>query len=226
LAAVLRNKRNERGAIDFDFKESQVIVDEKGHPTDVVIRDRQVGERLIEEFMLAANETIAEHFYRLDVPMLHRIHENPDEEKLEHCFEFLAGIGYQIKGTKESTHPLELQKALSRVKGESEEMIVSKLMLRPMKQAKYDPKSIGHFGLATQFYTHFTSPVRRYPDLMVHRLIRNYLINKKMDQKTVDKWKEELPELARHSSETERTAVDAERDVDDMKKAEYMLDKI
>src|SRR5699024_7310461 len=144
LASTLRAKRNRRCAIDFDFKESQVIVDNEGHPTDVVIRDRQVGERLIEEFMLAANETIAEHFHWLEVPFIHRIHENPDEGKLEHFFEFLAGLGYQIKGTKESTHPLELQKALNKVKGEKEEMVISKLMLRSMKQAKYDPVSIGH----------------------------------------------------------------------------------
>src|SRR5699024_12813167 len=155
-------------------KESQVIVDEKGHPSDVVIRDRQVGERLIEEFMLAANETIAEHFYWLDVPFVHRIHENPDEEKLEHFFEFLAGIGYKIKGTKESTHPLELQKALRRVKGESEAMVVSKLMLRSMKQEKYARTRIGHFGIANEYYTHYTSPIRRYTELIVHRLIRTY----------------------------------------------------
>lgn len=226
LASVLRNKRNERGAIDFDFKESQVIVDEKGYPTDVVIRDRQVGERLIEEFMLAANETIAEHFYWLDVPFVHRIHENPDEEKLEHFFEFLAGIGYQIKGTKESTHPLELQKALSRVKGESEEMVVSKLMLRSMKQAKYDPTSIGHFGLATDYYTHFTSPIRRYPDLIVHRLIRTYLLKGDMNSKTLKKWKGLLPEITQHTSTMERAAIDTEREVDDLKKAEYMKEKI
>src|SRR5699024_1766297 len=132
----------------------------------------------------AANETIAEHFYWLDVPFVHRIHENPDEEKLEQFFEFLSGIGYQIKGTIESTHTLELQKALSRVKGESEEMVVSKLMLRYMKQAKYDPTSIGHFGLATDYYAHFTSPIRRYPDLIVHRLIRTYLLKGDMNSKT------------------------------------------
>lgn len=226
LAAILRGKRMGRGAIDFDFKEAQVLVDDEGKAKDVVLRERSVGERLIEEFMLAANETIAEHFHWLDVPFIHRIHEDPDQDKLQHFFEFLAGLGYSVKGKANEVHPQALQKVLDEVHGEAEEMIVSKLMLRSMKQAKYDPKSIGHFGLATQFYTHFTSPIRRYPDLTVHRLIRNYLINKKMDQRTIDKWKEEMPEIARHSSETERTAVDAERDVDDMKKAEYMLDKI
>ncbi len=226
LAANLRAKRNRRGAIDFDFKESQVVVDEKGHPIDVVIRDRQVGERLIEEFMLAANETIAEHFHWLEVPFIHRIHENPDEGKLEHFYEFLAGLGYQIKGTKDTAHPLELQKALNKVKGEREEMVISKLLLRSMKQAKYDPESVGHFGLATDYYTHFTSPIRRYPDLIVHRLIRTYLLKGDLSSKTIKKWKKELPEIAQHTSSMERAAIDTEREVDDLKKAEYMKDKI
>src|SRR5699024_9501246 len=141
-------------------------------------------------------------------------------------FEFLAGLGYSVKGTANEIHPQALQKVMEEVQGKPEEMIVSKLMLRPMKQAKYDPKSIGHSGFASQFYTHFTAPIRRYPDLAVHRLIRTYLFEKKMDQSTMDQWKEKMPEIARHTSEAERTAVDAERDVDDMKKAEYMLDKI
>lgn len=226
LAATLRSKRMARGAIDFDFKEAQVLVDEEGKAQDIVIRERSVGERLIEEFMLAANETVAEHFHWMDVPFIHRIHENPDQGKLEHFFEFLAGLGHHVKGTANDVHPQALQKVLEKVKGLTEEMIVSKLMLRSMKQAKYDPQSIGHFGLATEFYTHFTSPIRRYPDLIVHRLIRQYLIDNQMDKKTIDQWKENLPEIARHTSEKERAAVDAEREVDDLKKAEYMLDKI
>lgn len=226
LAAVLRGKRMGRGAIDFDFKEAKVLVDDEGKAVDVVLRERSVGEKLIEEFMLAANETVAEHFHWLDVPFLHRIHEDPNEDKLQHFFEFLAGLGHSVKGTANEIHPQALQKVIETVKGEPEELIVSKLMLRSMKQAKYDPKSIGHFGLATQFYTHFTSPIRRYPDLTVHRLIRTYLFNKEMDQKTIDTWKEKMPEIARHSSEAERTSVSAERDVDDLKKAEYMVDKI
>lgn len=226
LAQVLRKKRMKRGAIDFDFKEAQVIVDEEGTATDVVIRERSVGERLIEEFMLCANETIAEHFHWLDVPFIHRIHEAPDESKLEHFFEFLAGLGYVVKGTANDVHPLELQKVLERVKGETEEMVISKLMLRSMKQAKYDPISIGHFGLSTDFYTHFTSPIRRYPDLIVHRLIRTYLINGKLNDKTLKYWKKQLPDIAKHASEMERAAVETEREVDDLKKAEYMLDKI
>ncbi|UJL45260.1 ribonuclease R [Virgibacillus sp. NKC19-16] len=226
LASILRGKRMGRGAIDFDFKEAQVLVDEKGKAEDVVIRERSVGERLIEEFMLAANETVAEHFHWMDVPFIHRIHEDPDESKLQSFFEFLGSLGLSVKGTANEVHPQALQKVIEEVQGEPEEMIVSKLMLRAMKQAKYDPQSIGHFGLATEFYTHFTSPIRRYPDLIVHRLIRTYLINKQMDKDTIRYWKESLPEIARHTSEKERSAVDAERETDDLKKAEYMQDKI
>lgn len=226
LASILRKKRMSRGAIDFDFKEAKVIVDEEGKAIDVVIRERSVAERLIEEFMLAANETIAEHFHWLDVPFIHRIHEDPDEAKLQTFFEFLAGLGISVKGTANEVHPQALQKVLDDIQGEPEEMVVSKLMLRSMKQAKYDPISVGHFGLATEFYTHFTSPIRRYPDLIVHRLIRTYLIEKKMDAKTITHWKERLPEIARHASMMERRAVDAERDTDDLKKAEFMQDKI
>ncbi|MGX4668856.1 ribonuclease R [Cerasibacillus sp. JNUCC 74] len=226
LAAILRRKRMNRGAIDFDFKEAKVLVDEAGKPIDVVLRERSVAERLIEEFMLAANETVAEHFHWMDVPFIHRIHEDPDPDKLQTFFEFLAGLGYVIKGTSNEIHPQALQKVLEEVKGKPEEMIVSKLMLRSMQQAKYDPQSIGHFGLATPYYTHFTSPIRRYPDLTVHRLIRMYLIDKKMDQRTLKKWKSELPEIAKQSSIAERRAVDAERETDDLKKAEFMQDKI
>lgn len=226
LAAILRKKRMKRGAIDFDFKEAQVLVDEQGKAEDIVIRERSVGEKLIEEFMLAANETVAEHFHWLDVPFIHRIHEDPDDGKLQHFYEFLAGLGHRVKGTANEVHPQALQQILEKVKGKPEEMIISKLMLRSMKQAKYDPQGIGHFGLATEFYTHFTSPIRRYPDLTVHRLIRTYLLDKKMDKKTLDRWKEILPDIARHTSEMERASVEAEREVDDLKKAEYMADKI
>lgn len=226
LASILRSKRMNRGAIDFDFNEAQVIVDESGHPTDVVLRHRGVSERLIEEFMLAANETVAEHFHWMDVPFIHRIHEDPDEDRLQKFFEFIGQFGYSVKGVKNDIHPQALQNVLDEVKGEQEEMIISKLMLRSMKQAKYDPKSIGHFGLATEFYTHFTSPIRRYPDLIVHRLIRTYLVNGDISEETQAKWKTKLSEIAKHTSEQERVAVDAERDTDDLKKAEFMQDKI
>ncbi|MFC2947205.1 ribonuclease R [Virgibacillus sediminis] len=226
LAKILNSKRMGRGAIDFDFKEAQVLVDEKGKAEDVVLRERSVGERLIEEFMLAANETIAEHFHWMDVPFIHRIHEDPDQGKLERFFEFLAGLGITVKGTANEVHPQALQKVIDEVQGRPEEMIVNKLMLRSMQQAKYDPRSVGHFGLATEFYTHFTSPIRRYPDLVVHRLIRTYLIEKNLQKKTIQAWKEKMPDIARHTSERERAAVDAERETDDLKKAEYMQDKI
>lgn len=226
LAKILRGKRMGRGAIDFDFKEAKVLVNEEGKAVDVVIRERSVAERIIEEFMLAANETVAEHFYWLNVPFVYRIHENPDEDKLQSFFEFLSGMGIRVKGVAHDIHPQQLQKILENVAERPEEMIVSKLMLRSMKQAKYDPNSIGHFGLAATYYTHFTSPIRRYPDLIVHRLIRTYLIHKQMSKKVIHKWEQLLPDITKHASLMERRAVDAERETDDLKKAEYMLDKI
>lgn len=226
LAEILRKKRFGRGAIDFNFKEAQVIVDDTGHPIDVIIRERSVAERLIEEFMLIANETVAEHFHWMELPFIYRIHEDPDEEKLKNFYQFLGQFGYQVKGTANEVHPQALQQVLDLVKGEQEEMVISKLLLRSLKQAKYDFNSIGHFGLATKFYTHFTAPIRRYPDLIVHRLIRTYLIEGKVDENIQNHWKAKLPEIAKHTSERERIAGDAERETDDLKKAEYMLDKI
>ncbi|MDE3840074.1 ribonuclease R [Bacillus methanolicus] len=226
LASILRNKRMKRGAIDFDFKEAKIIVDEEGKPTDVVIRERSVAERLIEEFMLAANETVAEHFHWLDVPFIYRIHEDPKEDKLRRFFEFITNFGYIVKGTANHVHPRALQEIIEEVQGKPEEMVVSTVMLRSMQQAKYKPESLGHFGLSTDFYTHFTSPIRRYPDLIVHRLIRTYLIEGKMDPATREKWNARLPDIAEHSSNMERRAVEAERETDELKKAEYMEDKI
>ncbi len=179
LAQVLRTKRMKRGAIDFDFKEAKVLVNEEGAPTEVVLRERSVAEKLIEEFMLAANETVAEHFHWMEVPFIYRIHEDPKEDKLQRFFEFITNFGLIVKGTANTIHPRALQEIVEDVQGEPEEMVVSTMMLRSMQQAKYDPESLGHFGLATEFYTHFTSPIRRYPDLIVHRLIRTYLIEGK-----------------------------------------------
>lgn len=226
LASILRNKRMKRGAIDFDFKESKVLVDEEGKPTDVVLRERSVAERLIEEFMLAANETVAEHFHWMDVPFIYRIHEDPKEDKLRRFFEFITNFGYIVKGTANEVHPRALQEIIEEVQGKPEEMVISTVMLRSMQQAKYDAESLGHFGLSTEFYTHFTSPIRRYPDTIVHRLIRTYLIEGKLDETTRGKWGARLPEIAQHSSKMERRAVDAERETDELKKAEYMADKI
>jgi len=226
LASILRNKRMKRGAIDFDFKEAKVLVDTDGAPTDVVIRERSVAEKLIEEFMLVANETVAEHFHWLDVPFIYRIHEDPDEDRLQRFFEFILNFGLIVRGTANQVHPRALQEILESVSGKPEEMVVSKIMLRSMKQAKYDPESLGHFGLSAEFYTHFTSPIRRYPDLIVHRLIRTYLIEGYVDRDTQEKWAELLGEIATHSSQMERRSVQAERDVEDLKKAEFMADKI
>ena len=226
LAQILREKRMKRGAIDFDFKESKVLVDEDSKPTDVVLRERSVAERLIEEFMLAANETVAEHFHWMEVPFIYRIHEDPKEDKLRRFFEFITNFGYIVKGTANDVHPRALQEIIEEVQGKPEEMVISTVMLRSMQQAKYDPESLGHFGLSTEFYTHFTSPIRRYPDTIVHRLIRTYLIEGKLDETTREKWNARLPEIAQHSSKMERRAVDAERETDELKKAEYMEDKI
>lgn len=226
LAAILRQKRLNRGAIDFDFKEAKVLVDEDGNPTDVVLRERSVAERLIEEFMLVANETVAEHMHWLDLPFIYRIHEDPKEDKLQRFFEFITNFGLIVRGKANSVHPRALQEILDEVRGKPEEMVVSTVMLRSMQQAKYYPENLGHFGLSTEFYTHFTSPIRRYPDLIVHRLIRTYLIEGKIDEATQAKWKEMLGEIAEHSSKMERRAVDAERETDELKKTEFMLDKI
>ncbi|KKK39410.1 ribonuclease R [Mesobacillus campisalis] len=226
LAAILRGKRMGRGAIDFDFKESKVLVDENGHPSDVVLRERSVAERLIEEFMLVANETVAEHFHWMEVPFIYRIHEDPKEDKLRRFFEFITNFGYLVRGTANSVHPKALQAIIEEVQGKPEEMVISTVMLRSMQQAKYFEESLGHFGLSTEFYTHFTSPIRRYPDTIVHRLIRTYLIEGKIDQHTKEKWNAQLPEIAKHSSDMERRAVEAERETDELKKAEYMEDKI
>lgn len=226
LQGILQKKRMKRGAIDFDFKEAKVIVDDDGKPVDVVIRERSIGERIIEEFMLAANETVAEHFHWMEVPFIYRIHEDPKEEKLQRFFEFITNFGLIVRGTANVVHPRALQEIIESVQGKPEELVVSTVMLRSMQQAKYFPDSIGHFGLSTKYYTHFTSPIRRYPDLIVHRLIRTYLFEGKVDPATREKWNARLDEIAQHTSSRERRAVDAERDTDELKKAEFMEDKI
>jgi len=185
-----------------------------------------VAERLIEEFMLVANETVAEHFHWLQVPFIYRIHEDPKEEKLRRFFEFITNFGYIVKGTANEVHPRALQEIIEEVQGTPEEMVISTVMLRSMQQAKYYPESLGHFGLSTDFYTHFTSPIRRYPDLIVHRLIRTYLVEGDISAPTQEKWNSKLTNIAEHSSNMERRSVEAERETDELKKAEYMLDKI
>jgi ribonuclease R len=227
LSKRLRQGRLDRGAIDFDFPEAKILVDDNGKPYDIVKRDRSVAEMLIEEFMLAANETVAEHFHRMKVPFLYRIHEDPDSEKLMRFIEFAANFGYMIKGIKGAkVHPQILQKLLNEIKGTKEETVISTVMLRSMKQAKYDAESTGHFGLAAEFYSHFTSPIRRYPDLVIHRVMREILLSGKLSDKRHDYLAERMVDIAKQSSERERIAVEAERDTDNLKKAEYMMDKI
>ncbi|PKH08935.1 ribonuclease R [Planomicrobium sp. MB-3u-38] len=226
LASILRDKRMRRGAIDFDFKESKVLVDEDGNPTDVVVRERTVAERLIEEFMLAANETVAEHFHHMEVPSLYRIHEDPKPEKLQRFFEFVTNFGIVVKGTGNEIHPRALQEIVESIEGTPEEPVISTMLLRSMQQAKYSAESLGHFGLSTEFYTHFTSPIRRYPDLIIHRLIRTYLIEKDLSKSTLMHWEANMDDIATHTSERERRAVEAERDTDALKKTQFMADKI
>ncbi|MBW5448904.1 ribonuclease R, partial [Cohnella sp. CFH 77786] len=228
LALALRSARMRRGAIDFDFQESKVIVDEQGKPVDIVKRERSIAEQIIEEFMLAANETVAEHFHWLKVPFLYRIHEEPDGEKLRHFMQFAGNFGYAVRGKGNTVHPRALQTLLEEIRGTKEETVISTMMLRSMKQAKYDAESLGHFGLAAEFYSHFTSPIRRYPDLVIHRVMREVMENGGggLPDLRHDVLAGRMPDIAQQSSERERVAVDAERDTEKLKKAEFMLDKI
>lgn len=227
LALKLRTNRMRRGAVDFDFDEAKVIVDDEGKAVDIIKRERTIAEQIIEEFMLAANETVAEHFHWLKVPFLYRIHEDPDPEKLQNFMAFAANFGYQIKGRGNSIHPRALQTLLEDIEGTKEQTVLSTMMLRSMKQAKYDAESTGHFGLAAEYYSHFTSPIRRYPDLVIHRVIREVLENSgALTAERQEYLTARMPDIAQQSSERERVAVDAERDTEQMKKAEYMLDKV
>ncbi len=226
LALKLRGKRIEAGAIDFDFDEIKIIVDEAGKPTDIVRVERSIAEQLIEEFMLVTNKTIAQHYYQLQTPFLYRVHEDPDPDKLMSFAEFLSTLGYRAPGLTTDTHPRVLQGILKKIKGTPEETIISTLLLRSMKQARYHHEPLGHFGLSTKYYSHFTSPIRRYPDLQIHRIISESLDKGKLSAGRVEFLQGIMPEVAVHSSERERIAVDAERETDDLKKAEYMLDKI
>ncbi|WP_438498134.1 ribonuclease R [Paenibacillus sp. IHBB 3054] len=227
LAMKLRDARMRRGAVDFDFEESKIIVDENGKAVDIVKRERSVAEQIIEEFMLAANETVAEHFHWLKVPFLYRIHEDPDPEKLQNFMAFAANFGYHVKGRGNSVHPRALQSLLEDIQGTKEQTVISTMMLRSMKQAKYDAESTGHFGLAAEYYSHFTSPIRRYPDLVIHRVMREVIENGgALSQKRHDYLSSRMPDIAQQSSERERVAVEAERDTEQLKKAEYMQDKV
>ena len=226
LAAILRKNKIERGYIDFDIDESKIIVDEKGEAIDVVLRDRGTGQRLIEDFMIAANETVATCIYFMDLPFVYRIHGKPNEEKINSFIKFIGLLGYKIKGKYDEVTPKDMQKILEQLKEKKEFHLLSTLLLRSMQKAIYDTNNIGHFGLASKCYTHFTSPIRRYPDTTVHRLIRTYLFDKKINPETVDYYEHKLPFLTEHSSTKERDAIECERQVDDLKKAEYMMKHI
>ena len=224
LCNILREKRMRRGAIDFNFEESKIILNDLGKPIDIKPYDRAIANRIIEEFMLVCNETIAEHMYWTNLPFVYRIHEEPDEEKLEKFKEFIYNLGYVVRWGQE-THPRALQDILDKVKGKKEETVVSTLLLRSMMQAKYSPECVGHFGLAAKYYCHFTSPIRRYPDLQIHRIIKEQL-NGKIDEKRAARLSNIVEVASKQSSEMERLAQEAEREVDDLKKAEYMQERI
>ena len=221
LAAILRAKRHKRGSIDFDFPESKIILDANGHPTEVKPYERNVATKIIEDFMLIANETVAQHFYWLELPFVYRTHDNPDSEKVMKLATFLNNFGYHIKMSREEIHPKEIQKLLGKIEGTPEETLISRLTLRSMKQAKYTVECSGHFGLACQYYCHFTSPIRRYPDLQIHRIIKEQLRGRLKENRIEHYWNK-LPEVANHSSKMERRAEEAERETDKLKKAEYM----
>lgn len=224
LCKILYKKRINRGAIDFDFEECKIILDEEGKPAEIKPYEREIGNRIIEEFMLVCNETIAEYMFWANIPFVYRIHEEPDSEKLQHFNEFVYNLGYSIKYSKE-IHPKALQEVVEKVKGKKEETVINTLLLRSLKQAKYSPECVGHFGLAARYYCHFTSPIRRYPDLIIHRIIKEY-IKGRTTEKRIKKLEGEVAYASVQSSEMERLAEEAEREVDDLKKAEYMSERI
>ena len=219
-AELLRKKRFARGSVDFDFPESKIILDENGHPTDIKPYDRNVATKIIEDFMLAANETVAEDYFWQDMPFLYRTHENPDPEKMRKLATFINNLGYTLRLT-DDLRPKEIQKLLSEIEGSDAENLISRLTLRSMKKAKYTTECVGHFGLAAKYYCHFTSPIRRYPDLQIHRIIKENL-HGGMSDKRSEHFAAILPEVAKQTSATERRADDAERDTDKLKMVQYM----
>ncbi|MBD5431848.1 ribonuclease R [Lactobacillus agrestimuris] len=225
LHAALYKQRHRRGAIDFEEPEAKIVVDEKGKPVDIVLHERGTAEKMIESFMLMANETVAEDFYRKHVPFLYRVHETPDAERIKNFFEFCSAFGLNVKADPENIKPIDLQKVVSKTEGTPEEAVVQMMMLRSLKQAHYSEDALGHFGLAAQFYTHFTSPIRRYSDLMVHRMIHEYS-DKGMGEKVQDHFKSYLPNVAEQTSTQERVSIDTEREVNDLKMTEYMADQV
>ena len=233
LAGILREKRRKRGSIDFDFPECKIYLDRDGHPLDIKPYERNVATDIIEDFMLAANETVAQHFYWMELPFVYRVHDVPDGERIQKLSAIINNFGYYMKSvgrtgakvSSEEIHPKEIQKLLAKIAGTPEEAMISRLALRSMKQAKYSIECTGHFGLACPYYCHFTSPIRRYPDLQIHRIIKEQLRGR-LNEERVAHYREILPEVAKHSSETERRADEAERETDKLKKVEYMEDRI
>ena len=221
LAGILRQKRMKRGSIDFDFPETKVILDAEGNPIDIRPYDRNVATKIIEDFMLAANETVASDFYWRELPFVYRTHENPDTEKIQKLSTFINNFGYSLHIGADEVHPKELQKLLSKIEGTQEEALISRLTLRSMKQARYTVDNTGHFGLAADCYCHFTSPIRRYPDLQIHRIIKESLRGR-LNEKRIEHYEHILPEVAKHSSEMERRADEAERETVKLKKVQYM----
>lgn len=221
LAGILREKRMKRGSIDFDFPETKVILDAQGNPIDIRPYDRNVATKIIEDFMLAANETVASDFYWRELPFVYRTHENPDTEKIQKLSTFINNFGYTLHIGADEVHPKELQKLLQKIDGTKEEALISRLTLRSMKQARYTIDNTGHFGLAADCYCHFTSPIRRYPDLQIHRIIKESLRGR-LNEKRIDHYEHILPEVAKHSSEMERRADEAERETVKLKKVQYM----
>lgn len=222
LATILRKAKVKRGYINFDIDEAKILVDENCKPTEITVRERGVGENLIEDFMIAANECVATHIYFMNLPFIYRVHEVPKEEKIRSFLGFVSNLGYSIPGDIKDTKPTTMQRILKALEDKPEYKILSSLLLRCMQKAVYKPVNLGHYGLASTCYTHFTSPIRRYPDTTVHRLLRTYLFENKIDNSTIRKWEEKLVYVADHSSDRERASVDCEREVEDMKMAEYM----
>jgi ribonuclease R len=225
LAAVLREKRRKRGSIDFDFPETKIVLDSHGRPLEIKPYERNVATRIIEDFMLIANETVAQDFFWQEIPFVYRTHDTPDPEKIRKLGTFINNFGYSIKIGQEEIHPKELQKLLEKVEDTPEEPLISRLTLRSMKQAKYTVQCTGHFGLAARYYCHFTSPIRRYPDLQIHRIIKETLRGR-MNGKRMEHYEKILPEAAAQSSARERRAEEAERETDKLKKVEYMAEHI
>jgi len=224
LALILKKKRMKRGAVDFDFSEAKIIVDENGRPVEIKKYKLNIAHNIIEEFMLACNEVVSEHFYWLGVPFVYRIHEDPDPEKMESLNQVLGAFGYHLKGYRD-VHPKALQEILSQIKGTPEEKTISTLMLRSLQKARYSDVHDWHFGLAAEYYSHFTSPIRRYPDLIIHRIMKEQMSGR-LDEKRIEHYRSILPEITASNSERERAAEDAERDCEQMKKAEYMRERL